>query len=798
MNSVLAGSQWLRRSSSSNKAKASRLHDSRSGPPSTEPTSPHAAATLKTSAASSPAPDEPVFDGPLWPTYEPPIVQIDTHWSPSAISDAASSTNNWTLDLGLSSPSRARKTSPHSNGRGQLLSNATDHAGTSLLSLVDEVQPDTPYSKGSKRRSITRRTSKESSAGGSNFSHAHDFEENESHEFPLRNETPHSHHTFGGSSKSGGPNVVRKHGTSRAIDTSGHGRRSSSPSIVAPSSQYASVDSSRSEAESLPAGSSERVLRIDSVASELSAGLLTVATRSSRAPSGRADTFDAGSFEWRASHHSHRRAATSRPKADSAVSSSEAHSPLRSEHDSTPKIPDERTQRLPGEKNCPPRVESMPNSNALNSSGPSRGRHRHHSLPARASRARARSEGPPRVRVRACAPLDMFGSPQDHSDPFQERNRHQAPDERLWAVYPSSRAALGYSSSATLLCARESTHSILTFITASPRLSSTFLIETSNNGQDPFTDASSSSSTVHLPWPEIGELGHKTAHEQFEEEPVWIPLPIRPVHKSLPSSHRPSSANFLTASPRELRRSWRQEQREQRRQSAHESRREQPLDVPSTLHEVWATAEQPSCFMQESESLEEGGISSMCEFEMTPSLQSSRVGWISRSISFGRLALVPLGGWYFVFGFICPPLWWIGAFYPRRAAPLTGSRFATLSNNPGGPISQWPDTRAGARRPLHDPSSRGGWLSGRISRWIEGADTNSLLQRRAKSCRSSSSRGIEGGPVAIARVAAMEREAAPWQWRRRNRVMSLISAPILFAIVAATIWACVSSAFIPS
>ncbi|SDA01276.1 BZ3500_MvSof-1268-A1-R1_Chr10-1g02554 [Microbotryum saponariae] len=795
MNAVLSGSQWLRRSGSNKKAGAGSLGNSQSGTQSTLPLPPPAAQMRRTNPEAPPASDSRSFEEPLWPTYEPPMIQHQTQRPSSAISDAANSTNNWTLDLGLSTPSRARKTSSHSNGRAQLLANATDHAKTSFLALVGEIQPGTSYSTGSKQKSIARRTSKESSAGGSDFSHAHVFEESESHELPLRNETPHSHHTFGGSSRSGGIEVDRRRGATLGQ----HGRRASSPSIVASSSHFASVASSRSEAESLPAGTPERVRALDSVASECSVGLLSVASGLSRAPSGRAGTFDAGSFEWRASHSAQSRI-TSRPTAENgAISSAEACSPLQSEHDSSLQDKEGITQGLTGEKKPRSRVESMPDPDVLHSSSPSRGRRRHLSLPARNSRARARSEGPPRVRVRSGTPLDMqmFDVAQANSDPFQESRRDQPQDDRLWAVYPSSRAALGYSSSATLLCARESTHSILTFITASPRLSSTFLIEPSHNVRDPFSDAFSSSSSVHVPWPEIDDSKQKTACEHFEEESVWIPLPIRPVHKSLPTSHRPVSASFLSAPPRELRRNWRNEQREKRRQSAHDSRREQLLDVPSTLHEVWAAAEQSSPITQEPLALQDFKIANMPEFEMTPSLQSSRVGWISRSISLGRLALVPLGGWCFVFGFICPPLWWIGAVYPRRRTPLTPRQLGTSPNHSGGPISEWPDTRPGARKPLYDRRSRGGWLSSGLSRCIEGTGRDDLPQRRGRSSEPTSSRGIEGGPAAIARSAAMEREAAPWEWRRRNRVMSLISAPILSAIIAATIWACVSGAFVP-
>ncbi|SGY19560.1 BQ5605_C014g07684 [Microbotryum silenes-dioicae] len=790
MNAVLSGSQWLRRSGSNKRAGAGSPGNAQSGTQSTLPPPPPAAQMRRTNPESPPASDSRSFEEPLWPTYEPPMLQLQTQRPSSAISDTASSTNNWTLDLGLSTPARARKSSSNSNGRAQLLANATDHAKTSFLALVDETQPGTSYSHELKHKLIARRTSKESSAGGSDFSHAHVFEASESHELPLRNETPHSHHTFGGSSGSGGIEVDRRHGATLGQ----HGRRASSPSIVAASSHYASNASSRSEAESLPAGTPEPVRGLDSVASECSVGLLSIASGLSRAPSGRAGTFDAGSFEWRASH-SPRSRTTSRPTAENgAISSAEACSPLQSEHDSSLQHKDDITQRLPGEKKPRPRVESMPDPGVLHSSSPSRGRHRHVSLPAKASRARARSEGPPRIRVRSGTPLDMQMSDvaQANSDPFKESCRDQPQDERLWAVYPSSRAALGYSSSATLLCARESTHSILTFITASPRLSSTFLIEPN---RDPFSDAfsSSSSSTVHVPWPEIDDSRQKTACEHFEEESVWIPLPIRPVHKSLPSSHRPVSASFLSAPPRELRRNWRNEQREKRRQSAHDSRREQPLEVPSTLHEVWAAAEQSSPIVQEPFALQDFQIANMPEFEMTPSLQSSRVGWIGRSISLGRLALVPLGGWCFVFGFICPPLWWVGALYPRRRTPLPPRRLGTSPHYSGGPISEWPDTRPGARKPLYDQRSRGGWLSSGLSRCIEGTEKDDLPQRRGRSSKPTSSRGIEGGPAAIARSAAMEREAAPWEWRRRNRVMSLISAPLLSAIIAATIWACVTA-----
>ena len=113
-----------------------------------------------------------------------------------------------------------------------------------------------------------------------------------------------------------------------------------------------------------------------------------------------------------------------------------------------------------------------------------------------------------------------------------------------------------------------------------------------------------------------------------------------------------------------------------------------------------------------------------------------------------------------------PIRWWIGAFYPRpRPSPRPTSTQ---------PLEQVMVEVASVRQSYHDPPvARAGWNDQaertRLAGLFEGDGGGSSFQRSVDS--------------------SLQREDSVKKWRRRNRVMSMLSLGLLAVGVGVGIWA---------
>lgn len=261
----------------------------------------------------------------------------------------------------------------------------------------------------------------------------------------------------------------------------------------------------------------------------------------------------------------------------------------------------------------------------------------------------------------------------------------------LFTVRPANRAAVAFGSEKT----SEKAGARLTrgYLSPSPHLTPTHVIDLAD--ADPFLD---------IP---LGDDASSFVTD--DEQDVVIPFLIAPIKSSVPASYRQSPPNFLSASPRELRRSWKREQRLSIRTAR----------VPSPILEARPSVEERGT--RNSPRFPEGEDSHLVT-SIPPSLLSSAPSRLpSLPTCFDPLRLIPLGAWLFGFGFLFPPLWWIGAFVPRRRTRSRGGgatrlEEVTVHKSPGAALMEWPDWRLGARRPYFE----GARPAGRISRILEG------------------------------------------------------------------------------
>ncbi|KAM0753882.1 hypothetical protein T439DRAFT_346188 [Meredithblackwellia eburnea MCA 4105] len=304
-------------------------------------------------------------------------------------------------------------------------------------------------------------------------------------------------------------------------------------------------------------------------------------------------------------------------------------------------------------------------------------------------------------------------------------------NSKLFEVKGSMRAAVAFAAAPTK-------SSLFSIIHVGPSLSPAAVIDIHELQQegDPFSDEKAHS----VP-------GDGWSVIDVDEDSVVIPLPTAPLKSAVPQILLHSPSDFLPATPRELRRSYRREQR----LSAKNSR------IPATVIEVRNSLESSSRVDADSQLLSQPITSPPVSFQPPEPREPS----VSSSISSKRsplshifprtLALVPLGAWLFVAGWVFPPLWWLELKFPLK-----------------GPMSTWPDRRTGAREPDFTGDPRGGFervIEGK-GRWWE----------------------IEPGWQTAQQSILV--------WRKRNRVkiqtsfrMAILSVFLLAAIVAVAVWA---------
>ncbi|BGP18116.1 hypothetical protein JCM10213v2_006167 [Rhodosporidiobolus nylandii] len=129
-----------------------------------------------------------------------------------------------------------------------------------------------------------------------------------------------------------------------------------------------------------------------------------------------------------------------------------------------------------------------------------------------------------------------------------------------------------------------------------------------------------------------------------------------------------------------------------------------------------------------------------------------------------KLQNAPVGAWLFVGGFLCMPLWWVGAFWPKlerereKRTEEKGVGNEKLQPPASANYTNFPRTRARSRT-----ESALGKLLG------PGASSASL-------------------PLASTSPAAAHQHARALVWRRRNRLMSWLSVVILAAVIAFAAW----------
>jgi hypothetical protein len=225
------------------------------------------------------------------------------------------------------------------------------------------------------------------------------------------------------------------------------------------------------------------------------------------------------------------------------------------------------------------------------------------------------------------------------------------------------------------------------------------------------------------------------------EADVMIPLPTEPVKSSLAYSPR-SDRNFLSAPPRKLRKLWRRERRaesRERRALMRMSMSPQPSSVIPTLEsspavtprttleirpearpflythsplrEDWSPSPENTDLLGVATGSGGGGpqgrsVWSLSNPPTATGAAGIRAGAFSDAISSNSastrtfivplpaflvpLTLIPSNAWCFVFGFVFPPLWWVGALYPITAVRPRRRRNLTRFHHRlggGGPFS---------------------------------------------------------------------------------------------------------------
>ncbi|GAA6031277.1 hypothetical protein JCM8097_005580 [Rhodosporidiobolus ruineniae] len=135
----------------------------------------------------------------------------------------------------------------------------------------------------------------------------------------------------------------------------------------------------------------------------------------------------------------------------------------------------------------------------------------------------------------------------------------------------------------------------------------------------------------------------------------------------------------------------------------------------------------------------------------------------------GRLGDVSPGAWLFVGGFVCLPAWWVGAFWPAVEAGEGG----------------------GEGRKEGEKGIEGGkWgLKPPASSKYTALPSSSLPPRRSRTPSALTTLlGSSSTSLAFPSSAEARRRAEALVWRRRNRLMSLLSMLILAAVVGFAVW----------
>ncbi|GAA5867054.1 hypothetical protein JCM1840_001468 [Sporobolomyces johnsonii] len=155
-----------------------------------------------------------------------------------------------------------------------------------------------------------------------------------------------------------------------------------------------------------------------------------------------------------------------------------------------------------------------------------------------------------------------------------------------------------------------------------------------------------------------------------------------------------------------------------------------------------------------------------------------------------RLGTVPVGAWLFVGGFVCPLLWWIGAFVPRSSS-TTGQSEQANQKQKEKEKQQQQRSKFKQAIPLTDVPGPAMW-SHRLNIPRGRSRTESALSRLI----DGDSGGAPPSPFVVdedtdrARARAQrEAQNARLSWRRRNRIMSLGFSVVLgAAVVAFAVW----------
>ncbi|KAK4702466.1 hypothetical protein P7C70_g3761, partial [Phenoliferia sp. Uapishka_3] len=314
------------------------------------------------------------------------------------------------------------------------------------------------------------------------------------------------------------------------------------------------------------------------------------------------------------------------------------------------------------------------------------------------------------------AGLAEYGAGEEGRDDLEKKDLDKS---QPFVVKTSDYAAVSYSPTSTRSSFPASILSSI--LPLSPPLTPAEVIDSHHPTSDPFSD---DSRIVKTPTRDSWSAIDLSPSEPFETK-VIIPLPASPIKSAVPQTFLNSPPNFLSATPRELRKAWR---REQRNSESNDARFPSPIPeeerVSCEARRGWETSDGAgAAFLPPS--LTTPRTPALPLHSRRPSLHSS---FSSKQNPLHRLmprsfALVPTGAWLFVFGFLMPPCWWVGAMYPRVAKSQGGARDQVgltnvkVERNSSGPMSEWPDRREGAREPNFD-GSRG---SGRLSKLVEGS-----------------------------------------------------------------------------
>ena len=293
---------------------------------------------------------------------------------------------------------------------------------------------------------------------------------------------------------------------------------------------------------------------------------------------------------------------------------------------------------------------------------------------------------------------------EETGEEVEDGSKTETEQEQPFEVKSSRSAAVSWTS-ATLPTRTSFSHTVLhTILPLSPPLTPAQVINMHDEA-NPFSDdaARAKTPTQDDQWSAI----------DLDDDPsVVIPLPPGPIKSAVPQPFLHSPPNFLSATPRELRAAWRREQRD-----SLTARGPSPITEERTsveLRDSWNALDGAhAAFLPPSPLTPTTPMTARPAHLHRPSLGSSLA---SKQNPFHRLlprplALVPTGAYLFVFGFVCPPLWWLGAVYPRAPKPAAQAS-AALTNvrveRQYGPLSEWPDRREGAWEPTFDGSRGSG------------------------------------------------------------------------------------------